>query len=146
MSLKAGSARALPAPSELRCTTFKEKLARGNEVIVAMDACKKNIETVQCGQDYIVRYWNDGQKWCHTVTGPRVSDDATITCRSIVKEAQWNVVSIFDTLFSVNDKGEIYYSGSGKPMLVGQLIDVLEGDRRPNSGRVCTAAVCTDFQ
>ena len=133
--------------SESPCTTFKEKLAQGNEVIAAMDACKKDIETVQCGQDYIIRYWNEGQKWCHTVTGPRVSDDATITvpfdCQGSPME---NVISIFDTLFSFNYKGEIYYSGSGKPMLVGQLIDVLEGDRRPNSGRMCTEAVCTDFK
>jgi len=104
------------------CIDFKERLTHGDQVVVAMDACSENIGTIQCGGDYSVRYWKEGKIWCHSVTGPRAGSDETVAVpRDCLGNPHQNVIGIFDVGFSFNRKGEIYYPGSKKSVLVGHL-------------------------
>jgi hypothetical protein len=103
------------------CTDFKQKLAQGDEVIVAMDACQSNIGTIYCGRDYTIRYWKEDNTWCSAVSGPNSEDELKVTVlRDCLGNPKENVISIFGAAFWFNGRGEVYYLDSGKP-LVGHL-------------------------
>ena len=131
------------------CTDFKQKLTHGEELVATMDACSETIGSIQCGRDYTIRYWKEDNLWCHTLTGPQAGIDVTLTvARDCVGNPRENVISIFGALFSFNRRGEIYYSGSGRPVLVGHLIEVSENGRQPHVDSWCTdlPTECTDFK
>lgn len=109
--------------TETNCTDFKKRLMQGDQLVVAFDACAKDIGAIKCGGNYVLKYWKEADMWCSNLTGPQVGVEGDINVpRACHGNPEEGIISIFSASFAYNGKGEIYYLVTGQaPILVGHL-------------------------
>jgi 4-amino-4-deoxy-L-arabinose transferase-like glycosyltransferase len=109
--------------SDGNCTDFKKRLMQGDQLVLAFDACPKDIGVIKCGGNYALKYWKEASTWCSNLTGPQVGVDRDINIpRACHGNPEEGIISIFFASFAYNGKGEVYYLVTGQaPIFVGHL-------------------------
>ena len=64
--------------TEANCTDFKKRLMQGDQLVLAFDACPKNIGTIKYGANYALKYWKEGDTWCSELSGPQVGVEGDV--------------------------------------------------------------------
>jgi hypothetical protein len=107
--------------TEANCTDFKSWLMQGDQLVVAFDACPKDIGTIKCGD--ALKYWKEADTWCSNVSGPQVGFERDVNVpRACHGNPEEGTISVFSATFAYNGKGEVYYLAAGQaPILVGHL-------------------------
>jgi 4-amino-4-deoxy-L-arabinose transferase-like glycosyltransferase len=109
--------------SEANCTDFKKRLMEGDRLVVAFDACPKDIGAIKCGGNYALKYWKEAGTWCSELSGPQVGVEGEVKVpRACHGNPEEGIISVFFAAFAYNRMGEVYYLATGRaPTLVGHL-------------------------
>ena len=96
---------------------------QGDQLVLAFDACPKDIGTIKCGGNYALKYWKEADTWCSELSGPRVGVNRDVTVpRACHGNPEEGTISVFTAAFAYNRMGEVYYLATGRaPTLVGHL-------------------------
>ena len=109
--------------AEANCTDFKKRLMEGDRLVVAFDACPKDIGAIKCGGNYALKYWKEAGTWCSELSGPQVGVEGEVKVpRACHGNPEEGIISVFFAAFAYNRMGEVYYLATGRaPTLVGHL-------------------------